>query len=322
VATISEILSRLLANPGLALVATLLLLCIIMVFPVVAAFRRKAREQERERERARRRPQRRSLEPREPHFGPAPYRDDDDDDDEEDEEDHRYRRSGFGSGPPRRGKSLPAGALAKFAWFALGVAVGAGLMAMNDSTLTLSSLLNMPIESGPGETAESRPPPAAAPRQDPAPAPARKQDSRVAAEEDPVRIAEQALAKLPDTAPQPAPQAAADPVDTEVAEFVSGLRARLPMPIGRDIELVNVNAAERVITLSFAIQLAIPESDYPNLQKTLDERFRNGICSGQDELGIRKLNEAGVSFSVRYSDLVGKTVARLEMLPNFCKGTG
>jgi hypothetical protein len=302
VATISEILSRLLANPGLALVATLLLLCIIMVFPVIAAFRR-------------------SLEPREPHFGPAPYRDDDDDDDEEDEEDHRYRRSGFGSGPPRRGKSLPAGALAKFAWFALGVAVGAGLMAMNDSTLTLSSLLNMPIESGPGETAESRPP-AAAPRQDPAPAPARKQDSRVAAEEDPVRIAEQALAKLPDTAPQPAPQAAADPVDTEVAEFVSGLRARLPMPIGRDIELVNVNAAERVITLSFAIQLAIPESDYPNLQKTLDERFRNGICSGQDELGIRKLNEAGVSFSVRYSDLVGKTVARLEMLPNFCKGTG
>jgi hypothetical protein len=312
-AMIRDLLAELLANPGLALLATLLVLCLILVLPVIAAFRRKAREEERERERmARRRPPSRSLEPR---LSPvARYLEDDDEDDEDDE--GRYGRGGFGSGPPRRGRALPAGGLAKFAWFGLGVAVGVGLMAVNNSTFTLSNFFHMPIGAGP-DTVVQRETPAPPPPKAPDAARAKEAARAPTAEEDPVKAAEEALAKLPKNAPLPEPQAA--PVDRQIAEFVGGMRTRLPMPIGRDIKLIEVNARERIVTLAFAIQLAIPESDYPKLQETLDQRFRAGICKGNDELRIRALNEAGVSFSVVYSDLIGKTVARLEMKPDYCK---
>jgi hypothetical protein len=318
-AMIRDLLALLLANPGLALLATLLVLCVILILPVIAAFRRKAREEERERERATRRrpPPGRSLEPREPRLGPvARYLQDDDEDDEDDGA--GYGRSGFGAGPPRRGRALPAGGLAKFAWFGLGVAVGVGLMAVNNSTFTLSTLFNMPIGAGP-DTVVEREKPAAKPKGPRAPK-AKEAARAPAAEEDPVKLAEEALAKLPKNAPAPALQAA--PIDKQIADFVGGMRPRLPMPIGRDINLVEINARDRVVTLAFAIQLAIPESDYPKLQETLNQRFRAGICKGNDELRIRALNEAGVSFSVVYADLVGKTVARLEMKPDYCKETG
>jgi hypothetical protein len=322
-AMIREILADLLANPGLALLGALVLLCLIMIIPVIAALRRKARERERERERAaRRRPQRRALEPREPRFGPAvPYLDDDDNDDDEDDEDDRYRRAGFGSGPPRRGKAVPVGALAKIAWFGLGVAAGAGFMAVNDSSFNIGDLFRMPIGAGPEETAEGTPAAVTA-RKDPAKAEkASTPRNAPKAEEDPVRIAEEALAKSQTDSP-PRGEAVSEPVDAQVAGFVSGMRARLPMPIGTEINLVDVNAKERVVTLAFAIGLAIPEDEYPTLQKTLEGRFRAGICKGKDELRIRALNDVGVSFRVVYADLVGKTVAQLEMKPNYCKETG
>jgi hypothetical protein len=313
-AMIREILADLLANPGLALLGALLFLCIVLIFPVFAALRRKARDRERERERAaRRRPPPRSLEPREPHFGPAPPYMNNDGDDEEDDEDDRYRRSGFGSGAPRRGKAVPVGALAKVAWFGLGVAAGAGLMAVNDSSFNIGDLFRMPIGVGPEEAAESRPA-AVTERKDPAPLVPK-------AEEDPVRMAEEALAKSRASAPADG-RAVADPVDMQIAEFVSGMRARLPMPVGTEIDLLEVNAKGRIVTLAFAIGLAIPEDEYPTLQRTLEGRFRAGICKGDDALRIRALNEAGVSFSVYYTDLIGKTVAGLEMKPNYCKASG
>jgi hypothetical protein len=182
----------------------------------------------------------------------------------------------------------------------------------------------MPIGPGPDEATESTPPPVVA---QPAPPAKGDTDERLPqAEEDPVRIAEEALAGLPPEAPPPAsapaPQAAGQAVDVQLAEFVTAMRAQLPMPIGREINLVKVDAAGRAVRLAFAIQRAIPESSYPALQKALEERFRTGICNGNDELRIRALNQAGIAFSVLYSDLVGKTVARLEVPPNFCKAPG
>ncbi len=101
----------LLNDPGRALLAALLSLCILMIIPILAAFRRKAREKEREKERRARLPARRAPEPREPRFGPAAaYLDDRDDDDDDDDE----LSGGFGAGP-RRGKPLPVATLTKVA---------------------------------------------------------------------------------------------------------------------------------------------------------------------------------------------------------------
>lgn len=312
----------LLSDPGRALLAALLSLCILLIIPILAAFRRKARERERQRERRMRRPIRRAPEPREPRFGPAAaYLDDDDDDDVDDDDDDSSLRAGFGAGP-RRGKPMPVATLSKVAWFGLGAAVGAGVMALSGGMLGISDAFRMPIGPGLQEAAESAPPAVTA--QDDATA---KADVPPApqGEENAVRIAEEALAGLPAEPPPPAappPPVGEQPLDAQLAEFVAGMKAQLPMPIGREINLVSVDAAGKVVTLAFSIRLAIPESDYPALQKTLEQRFRQGICNGKDELRIRALNQAGITFSVRYSDLVGKTVARMEVLPGFCKASG
>ncbi len=190
-------------------------------------------------------------------------------------------------------------------------------MALSGGMLGISDAFRMPIGPGPQQdAAESAPATVAAPAE----APAKEDAPLPQAEQDPVRIAEEALAGLP---AEPPPAAEAQPagqaIDVQLAEFVAGLKAQLPMPIGREINLVRVDAAGRTVTLAFAIQLAIAEADYPNLQKTLEQRFRQGICKGNDGLRIRALNEAGITFNVLYADLVGKTVARMEVLPGFCK---
>lgn len=313
---IRDFIADLLADPGRALLATLLLLCLIMVVPVIAALRRKASEGEREIERESRRrplPHGRSMEPREPHFGPAPrYLDDDDEEEEdEDDDDEPYRRGGFGAGPPRRGRAIPVRALTKAAWFGLGLAVGVGAMALNSSMPIISEIFRMPIDRGPEDV-----PPTVTAQEDPS----AKGDARLPqAAEDPVRIAEEALANLPGDAPAEADAEPSPAVDAQLTAFVTGMKAQLPMPIGREINLVKVDASGRMVTLAFAIQRAIAEADYPSLQRTLEDRFRTGICKGNDQLGIRALNEAGVTFAVLYSDLIGKTVARLDVPPSYCK---
>lgn len=322
-ALIEAMLREVLADPGRALLATLVLLCLVMVIPLVAALRRRAREtrekdDEKEREARRRRqmPDRFASEPREPRFESAArsYYADDDDEDEDDEDDApetAHRRIGFGAGPPkRRKKDLPVRALTKFVWFGLGILVGAGSMAVSNSIPAIGEYLFMPIDVGPEETAQSAPPPQ----------PTKDNSGRLPQEgaEDPVRVAEEALAKT-SSAQTPADQTSAPAaVDKELAEFVSGMQAQLPMAIGRDIQLVKVTSEGRVVTLAFAIAQAIPESDYGTLQKTLQDRFRAGICAGNDQLRIRRLNEAGVSFTVYYTDIVGQTVAYLEMVPQYC----
>jgi len=202
----------------------------------------------------------------------------------------------FGGGASRR-KPLRVSAPVRSFWFAIGVCVGAGGLALLSNPPSFNQLTKaMALLDAPGS------PPVADPTAS-APAETNPQE----------RL----------DAPEPevsASRAAVDPeVGAMIESFVSGLRVQLPMAVGPGITMVNVDSNGDVVALGFTIAQTVAAQDAPKLQSELETRFQTNVCSMPPEpTNIHGLNERGVSFLINYVDLGGNNVAGLTVGPNYC----
>jgi len=312
-------------NPGLVLLGILVVIFLILLLPILGAVRR-SREERRDTPARRmepsvhndryedRRPSGRSYFARddeERHADRRRLRVESDDDEPAGHDEERYaerRRSRevfdddapatiFGGGASRR-KPLRVSAPVRSFWFAIGVCVGAGGLALlwnppsfNQQLTTVMALLEPPDPSPVADTTAS------------APAETNAQE----------RL----------DAPEPevsASRAAVDPeVGAMIESFVSGLRGKLPMAVGPGITMVNVDSNGDVVALGFTIAQTVNAQDAPKLQSELETRFQTNVCSMAPEpTNIHGLNERGVSFLINYVDLGGNNVAGLTVGPNYC----
>jgi hypothetical protein len=303
-------------NPGLALLGVLAGIFLILLLPIVGAVRRSREERRAD-----------LLRAREPtiygdrHYEER-YHDERYHDDRYERPDHgnyfasqgddyaASRRSArearddvppgvFGSGPRRRKPrwiSAPAGSV----WFAIGVCVGAGGLALwwslppINPVTALTTLLDNPA---PPTIAEQSPP---------------TRDSKV-----------QDRFDAPEVVAVPSAIGdggdAGDELGEMVESFVANLRAQLPMGVGPGITMISVDSDSTSIAIGFAIAASVADEDAPKLQDELETRFRTSVCStppGPEN--IRGLNDLGVAFIINYVDVVGKNVAGLIVEPNFC----
>ena len=319
-------------NPGLVLLGILVGIFLILLLPILSAVRR-SREQRRDSSLARRepvihndsyddgydgkRPSDRSYFARDDEERYADrrrlYEEPDDDvpasartgHDEDDYGDRRRSREGlddgtpatiFGGGASRRKPLRVSGPVRSF-WFAIGVCVGAGGLALLWNPPSFNQLTAvMALLDSPG-------PPPVADQTAPAPAETNAQERPEA----------------PGTG-MPASRAAVEPeIGAMIESFVGGLRGQLPMAVGPGITMVNVDSNGNVVALGFTIAQTVAEQDALKLQNELETRFQTNVCSTPPEpTNIHGLNERGVSFLINYVDLSGKNVAGLTVGPNYC----
>jgi hypothetical protein len=208
----------------------------------------------------------------------------------------------FGSGARRRKKPARTSAPGRGIWFVIGICVGAGGLALWWSLPPVNSLptLLALFEPDPPSAVVEAP---TAPATPTAPADTKGQD-QVAA---PVAIGDGGDASVGDM----------------VESFVTNLEAQLPMAVGPGITMVNVDSEGAVVALGFTIAQTVSDEDMPKLQEELETRFGSSVCAtAPDPTNIHGLNEQGVSFIITYVDLLGKKVAGMTVEPNFCSGNG
>lgn len=202
----------------------------------------------------------------------------------------------FGSGASRR-KPLSVSSPVRSFWFAIGVCVGAGGLALLLNPPSFNQLTAvMALLDRPGS-------PPVADKTAPAPA--------------------ETNAREGPGAPAPGVSASRAAVNSEVGamidSFVSDLRGQLPMEVGPGITMVNADSNGNVVALGFTIAQPVAEQDALKLQSELETRFQTNVCSTPPEpTNIHGLNERGVSFLINYVDLTGKNVAGLTVGPNYC----
>jgi hypothetical protein len=290
-------------NPGLVLLGILAGIFLILLPPIIGAVRR-SRQPRRDS----------SLRAREPSVYGDRYDDGRSgndsyfaDYDEERSSDRWNSRSGreqdlpagaFGAGPRKR-KPMRASVPVRSIWFAIGVCVGAGGLALWSNLSSFNPLTTVMAFFDPG------PPPVA---------------DRTALASPDIKAEGRFDALQTDVAASPAAVGDSDEVGEMVAGFVTDLKARLPMAVGPGISMVNVDSKGNVVALGFTIAKSVGAEDAPKLQDELETRFRTSVCSTPpDPTNIHGLNERGVTFLISYVDLLGTNVAGLTVDPNFCQ---
>jgi hypothetical protein len=317
-------------NPGLVLLGILVGVFLILLLPILSAVRRSGEERretsvrrlepsvynDRHDDNSRyddQRPSGRNYFAREERYADRRRLREEPDDDEpasvspgNDEERYADRRSSrerlddevpatiFGGGASKR-KPLRVSAPVRSFWFAIGVCVGAGGLALLWNPPSLSQLTTvMALLDRPGP-------------------------SPVADQTAPGESNLQERPEAPGTDVS-ASRAAVEPeVGAMIESFVSGLRGQLPMAVGPGITMVNADFNGNVVALGFTIAQTVDAQDAPKLQSELETRFQTNVCSTPPEpTNIHGLNERGVSFLINYVDLGGKNVAGLTVGPNYC----
>lgn len=321
------------ANPGLVLLGILIGIFLILLVPILSAVRRRSREGRRDRRAPRREPiidddryddryedQRPTSGSYFPDYADERHADrrrlrhepgDDvpvsdlagyEEDDYADLRSSRERLNDetpatiFGGGASRR-KPLRVSAPVRSFWFAIGVCVGAGGLALlwNPPSFTqLTTIMALLDRPGPSPAADQT-----------APAPAETNA--------------QARLEAPGTGMSASRGGAESEVGALIESFVSGLKGQLPMAVGPGITMVNVDSKGKVVALGFTIAQTVGAQEAPKLQNELETRFQTNVCATPPEpTNIHGLNERGVSFLINYVDLSGNNVAGLTVGPNYC----
>lgn len=294
-------------NPGLTLLGVLAGIFLILLLPIVSAIKR-SREERRDN----------SLRAREPSiygdYGDRRYderpsygsyfasQDEERPSDRwsaRDDRDDEAPAGVFGSGPRRQRKPVRVSAPRRSIWFAVGVFVGVGGLALWWNLPKVNPLTTVMAFF-------DRPAPPAVIDQ---PAPARAE----------TKVQDRVGALPIDGSGSPAAIGDGDEVGDLIDGFVTNLKAQLPMAVGPGITMANVDFQGNVVALGFTIAQTVATEDAPKLQEELESRFKASVCATPpDPSNIHGLNERGVSFIITYVDLLGKNVAGLTVAPNFC----
>lgn len=298
-------------NVGLVLSGIGLLIGLVLLLMVRAAFRR-----------SREAGSRQSQRQQEPRFGDERYHDyRDEEHDRRDYEDDRagYREDYYNHDqrdwrddqPPRRGGgSAPRQRHAvrrafpwKSIWFVIGIGAGAGGMALwNDPSLveTLVTPAATPSQSEPVAAPVARP--------------IAKSDDRI------ISAPEPAPAPVVNQTPAAAP-AASEPsgISIAVAKFVANLNENLPMAVQPGVTITAVTSDEDVVLIQFNIADAIAKEDVDRLRTEVKQRFRESVCATPAfPDNIHGLSNQGVSFVINYTDLLEAPIFSFSAGPNFC----
>jgi len=203
---------------------------------------------------------------------------------------------------PPRDVSTPRkpSAGSRFAWFLVGVCVGAGGLALWWTPISLGSLTRvmafldrteLPAIVGNGPLQGTS-----------------KGQDRFAATH-----SENAAA------PATIAGAGGNDIGEMIERFVAVVRDQLPMAVGPGTTMVNADYAGNVVALGFTIAQTVAAEDVPKLQHELETRFKANVCGTvPDPSNIHGLNERGVTFIITYIDLRGVTVADMRVAPQFC----
>lgn len=123
---------------------------------------------------------------------------------------------------------------------------------------------------------------------------------------------------------QPAKPAASDdrvpevPVGQRAATYVKVLSRQLPKRIDSVTTLVSASLEDGAVVLGYAVSQAVAEGDANDFANAMRAQIESKTCTLSKSSDMRELNDRGIEFRLIYSDQVGKTIARVDLAPNFC----